>query len=79
LAFGVLLGLVKISLPLNVLQMFMIRKETITPFVYQTMIGLYVIFAVIIISYSLNTIENAKNPISEKIVIAKISSTTKSF
>ncbi len=60
-----------VNVPLDVLQMFMIKKETITPFMYQLLVGLYVIESVIIISYSLNLVENSKDPIKEKITIAK--------
>ncbi|AAR39135.1 NEQ285 [Nanoarchaeum equitans Kin4-M] len=59
------------SIPLDVLQMFMIKKETINPFMYQALVGLYVIASVIILSILLNSIENSKDPISEKIVIVK--------
>jgi len=65
------LGGANISVPLDVLKIFMIRKETITPFLYQLMVGLYVIAAIIIVSYSLNIIENSKDPIKEKIVISR--------
>jgi len=62
---------ININIPLDVLQMFMIKKETITPFLYQILVGLYVIISVIILSYTLNMIENSNDPIKEKIIISK--------